>query len=239
MAVAYQLDHAADQPGGTSVLVVRTPGFARAAYLPLVRALKADGADVWEIGFLPRQQTSRDYVEAIREVRRSLPDDLDVVAHGLGATLTLMAVSDLHPRRMFLLAPMLSVPHGPAVEALAKAPLGAAIDLRTPFPWRSGSLQHVVGLDLPLEVVSGPFAAEILAWRSAPIDLAGVDVPVWLGFSSGDDIATMEDSLPASRALPKRKIVRFGLNRFDASDFEHGDMLTSRAPIRTLVRAMR
>lgn len=238
MNPAYELEHVADHPGRTAVLVVRTPGFAPAAYLPLLRALAAEREDVWIVSFPPREQTSADIREALRLARSRLPSDLDIVAHGVGATIALMSWSDLRPREMYLLAPVLAVPSGPPADALSRGTFGPAIDPRVPFPWNGGSLQDIIGVH-DLEVVSGPLAREVLGWRPAPVDLQSVDVPVWVGFSNGDDVATVEDSLTASRALPRRRIERFGLNRFDPRDYEHGELLTERVPIHALLRAMR
>jgi hypothetical protein len=239
LAAAVELVHVTEHGGRDPVLVVRTPGFTVGAFEPLVRALVAEGLDVWEVGFPAREQTSADFVAALGEARAQLPARVDVVAHGVGATLALMAASELHPRGMYLLAPLLVVPEGPPAALLRQLPVGPAVDLASPLPYAGDTLQRRLGVDRgALEPVSGRFAAEVLAWH-APVNLAAVSVPVWVGFSIGDDVATLEDSLTASRALPHRTVVRFGLNRFDPKDFEHGELLTHPVPLRRLARAVR
>ena len=71
-----------------------------------------------------------------------------------------------------------------------------------------------------------------------PLHLDQVRVPVWLGVSAGDALSPVEVVVPASRALPDRELVRFGLNRFDRADFRHGELLVAPEVLRAVRRAV-
>lgn len=225
-------------------LLVVTPGVDLTAFLPLARALRADGMDVQALVFPAAGQTSADYADAIASAAASLPDNTVVVSHGLGATLALLAAPRLHVDRYVLLAPVLDVSPVAVDAFLADQPVAASLDLSHPVEWAGRDARAVLlGPELPdLGVVSGPFAAEVQGWIRAahvPIDLSHVDRPVWIAVSLGDSVASVEAVVPASRALPERHLVRLGINRMDPQDFTHAEMLADRIPIRAATRAAR
>lgn len=226
------------------VLLIVTPGVELTAFLPLARGLTAGGMDVHALVFPAASQTSADYADAIASAGATLPDYTVVVAHGLGATLALQAAPRLEVARYVLLAPVLDLRPLAVSGFLADQPVGAALDLRRSLDWRGRDVASVLlGAQKPaLGVVSGPFAAEVQGWirvGAVPVDLALVDRPVWIAVSLGDNVASVESVVPASRALPDRRLVRLGINRLDAQDYSHGEMLAGKTPVRAAVRAAR
>jgi hypothetical protein len=226
------------------VLVVVTPGFAIDGFLPLIRGLRADGYDVRVLEFDCAGQDAARLAADVAEAARGL-DHPVVVAHGLGATLTLLAAPDLEAERLVLLAPVLDVVPAGTVAWLASLPHGAAVD----FSAARGRVDHedvariLLGDDAPpLTCAPGPFVDDVQGWiadADVPIAFASVDLPVWIGVSLGDDVATVEAVLPASRLLPDHTVVRLGRNRLDPRDYSHADLLMAAVPVRRALDAVR
>jgi len=227
-----------------TVLLVVTPGFQLEGYLPLVWALRGDGRDVRVLTFGCEDQDTEALVDAVVAAAGPLGPDLTVVAHGVGATLVMMAAPRLEADHYVLLAPVLDLWPVAATEWLARQAIPPALDLSDPLAWNDQPVQGVLlGEPVPpLTCAPAPFAAEVQGWiRDAhvPVELAAVTAPVWIAVSSGDDVAAVEAVIPASRALPDRKLVRLGVNRLDGQDFTHGEMLRHAIPVRAAVRAAR
>ena len=231
---------------GEPVLVVTTPGVAFSGYLPLLWALEREGLAVHALRFACRGQGVDDLVEDIGEALDARPVPVTVVAHGLGATLALMA----GPRgervaSYVLLAPVLGVEPGAALDVAASVPVGASAVLDARLEFGDHELSDVLlGEEHPpLGCAPARFAAEVQGWirtREVPVDLSRIEAPVWLGVSLGDDVATVEATVPRSRELGgSRELVRFGRPRLDPLDFDHGQMLTHRIPVRRAARQAR
>ena len=77
---------------------------------------------------------------------------------------------------------------------------------------------------------------EWLSQGGAPLVLERVLAFVWLGVSLGDEMSPVEATVPASRRLPSRRLVRFGINRFDSKDFSHWELLSEPVPLRAAAR---
>lgn len=226
---------------GTALLVV-TPGFERAAFLPLQRALVREGQGVvWVDG--PPPASVADAVGLIAEATRAHPD-ATVVAHGVGATFALMAAKEAPAARYVLLAPVLGVVPSPLMQDLAASPAPPSVDLAVGGRWRDRDVLDVLlGPVTPeLNVLSGTLVAELQGWVRAgrvPVDLSAVQAPVWLEIGLTDEVATVEAVVPASRLLPHRRLVRPGMTRFNPQDFTHGEILTHPIPTRLAARAVR
>lgn len=223
--------------GPDAAMVVVTPGWPVASFLPLARALAADGHGVWLVELPCAGQGPDDLAAEIAAARAQIAGPVTVVAHGLGAPLALMAHLDAD--RYALLAPVLGARPLAALDAL---PRGVAVDLSTPVPFAGTTAQAALFGDVTLGCTPGPLLDAARAWGAAgavPVDLAGVDAPVWIGVSLGDAFANVESVVPASRALPDRTLVRMGLDAFDPRDYDHAALLVDRRPIRRLVRALR
>lgn len=223
-----------------NALLVVTPGFEATAFLPLRRALEREGVQVRTLDFPVAGQSSVDYAAAISAAADAMPEHTVLVAHGFGATLSLMA--DPNVERMVLLAPVLAVVPEALVRDLALAPPHAVVDLRTPYLWHERDVAAVLlGRPVPeLGLVSGAFVAEVQGWirdGHVPVDLGRVEVPVWIAVGLADEVATVEATVPASRTLPDRALVRLGANRFDARDYTHADLLQDPVPVRVAARA--
>lgn len=223
-----------------NALLVVTPGFEATAFLPLRRALEREGVQVRTLEFEVAGQSSGDYAATIAAAADRMPEHTVLVAHGFGATLSLMA--DPNVERMVLLAPVLAVVPEALVRDLALLPPHGAVDLRTPYLWHERDVAAVLlGRPVPdLGLVSGAFVVEVQGWvrdGHVPLDLGRVEVPVWIAVGLADEVATVEATVPASRTLPDRRLVRLGANRFDPRDYTHGDLLQNEVPVRVAARA--
>ncbi len=223
-----------------NALLVVTPGFEATAFLPLRRALEREGVQVRTLEFPVAGQTSSDFAAAITAAADAMPEHTVLVAHGFGATLSLMA--DPHVERMVLLAPVLAVVPQTSVRDLAAVPAPAVVDLSARYAWHDrDAASLLIGRPVPdLGYVSGAFVAEVQGWirdGHVPVDLGRVDIPVWIAVGLADEVATVEATVPASRTLPDRALVRLGANRFDPRDYTHADLLQDEVPVRVAARA--
>lgn len=220
----------------TALLIV-TPGFDEVGFLPLQRAIEREGVGVVRV-VLPPPASVAEAVEGISAAQRAHPD-ATVVAHGLGATLAVLAAERGAAPRYVLLAPVLGVVPSPLMASLAASPPSPAVSLRV--GGEGSPAQVLLGPDAPpLSAWGGGFAAELQSWVLAghvPVHLGAVTAPVWLAVGLTDEVATVEAVVPASRALPRRRLVRVGMTRFDPQDYSHGQMLTASVPTRLAARA--
>ncbi|MEZ4321574.1 MAG: hypothetical protein R3F61_29140 [Myxococcota bacterium] len=228
------------------MLLVMTPGLGLDAYRPLLSALRDAGHEVRVVDHPCANQDSAALAAGIARAAEGLPDDTVVVAHGLGATLALMADPELHVERYVLLAPVLA--HWPvkASKAVAAASIEGgshAVELASLGESGRGLAASLLG-DEPVSLgcVPGRFAMEVQSWAGGdplPLDLAGITHPVWMAVSLGDDVAGVEVVVEASRALPDRELVRLGVTRLDPQDYSHLGLLVREVPIRAAVGALR
>jgi len=222
-------------------LVIVTPGMGRDAFQPLVSELERASVQVRVQEFGCGLGGVGAHVDAlVAELQRGDGDEV-VVAHGYGATLALLAAERGPQRREVLLAPVLGPLPGPLGAWLAEQPVGQALDLREPLRWQGRDVWGLlVGAEPDGSCVSAAAAREAAGWMRAgpPLHLDQVRVPVWLGVSAGDALSPVEVVVPASRALPDRELVRFGLNRFDRADFRHGELLVAPEVLRAVRRAV-
>ncbi|MEQ1504577.1 MAG: hypothetical protein ABMB14_20225 [Myxococcota bacterium] len=224
-------------PAAAEVVVVVTPGVGLDAYRPLLAALANEDVDPVVITV----PCSGDAEALAAIVRRRLAevDQPVVVAHGLGATLALLADADVH--QYVFLGPVLGVPGAAALDDLATVPVGARVDLRAPRPWGEHDLRQVLlGATLPaLGCFPAALARDLQGWiaaRHVPLALDQVTAPVWLGVGLLDELAPPEVVIPTSRALPDRTVVRLGIARFDPVDYDHAALLAEPAPLRAAAR---
>jgi hypothetical protein len=224
--------------GHDPVLVVVTPGWPVEAFLPLARALAADGHRVGLLELPCAGQGPAALAAEITAARDTVPGHVTVVAHGVGAALALLARPD--DADYALLSPLLGARPLAAVAALPDG--GAAADLGVPIPFGDTTVQRVLFGEVSLGCTPGPLLDAVQAWSLAgvvPVDLAAIDAAVWLGVSLGDAFANVEAVVPASRALPRHTVARMGIDSLDPRDYDHVGMLVEPRPIRRLVRAVR
>lgn len=220
------------------VLLVVTPGVALESYGPLLDALGGADAGVTVVDAPCAGQDSAELADAVRRAAARL-DRPVVVAHGLGATLALMA-DPPEVERYVLLAPVLA--HLPVVDsrAFAGVPVAGPVELAGDGRL-SAARDRLVGPGLTYGCAPAGFAAEVAAWAGGapiPLDLGAVDAPVWMAVSLRDDVAGVEVVVPASRALPARTLVRLGVNRLDPRDYDHAALLLDPAPIAAAAAAV-
>lgn len=220
---------------GQEVLVVQTPGLSRGAYAPLVHALEQEGLHPRVVGF---DCGSHDLADLVDQLVAAAGPELVVVAHGLGATLALEAAPRLQGARFVLSAPILGVVPQPGLLEAVQGDVGASVVLS------EARAAPLLGEPVPeLSCVPVPFAAEVQSWvraGSVPLDLAAVDEPVFMVLSLGDDVATVEATLPAARQLAgPRRVLRVGISRFDPQDYQHAQLLSEPRLLRVLAREAR
>jgi len=224
-----------------SALVVVSPGMERMAFQPLIDELVASSIDVRILRFgcdLPGVDA---HLSRLDEVVRAGAEDEVLVAHGYGATLLLLGAEHLPTRRLVLLAPVVGPVQGPLVDHLSALPIGLSLDLGEALLWREmDAWALMVGGSHRGRCVSAEAAREAQAWlrTGPPLHLLQVSSPVWLGVGAGDEVSPLEVVVPMTRALPARTLVRFGINRFDAADFSHGELLESPQVLRAVRQAV-
>ena len=186
-------------------------------------------------------RTSDSLVQLLREKDRELGGNYSLVAHGLGASLSLLAAPRLRADEYILLAPILDLSPSRAMASLGELKITGPIDLSRESTWSGLDIREVLLGESGVMngCLSMGLASEIQGWLHSgevPLRLEAVDAPIWLGLSLGDEMSTVEAVVPASRRIPNRRLVRFGINRFDERDFSHWELLTSPVPLRVAVR---
>ncbi len=241
-AAPYTLWDAAPHTATDPVLVVATPGFERPSYLPLVHALTEAGRDVHLLEFPCRDQDAKSLAASVAEAAATLPADTPVLAHGVGATLALMAHPSHPASRYVLMAPVLDVQGVAATDHLAEQELGQSVHLGGTAEWNGRQLTPLlIGGEVKLGCAPVGLARDLQTWVQqdhVPLSLDAIEAPVWMAVSIGDDIASIEAVVPASRRLPNRELVRLGVNRLDGQDFSHGELLTHPTSIHAAVHAL-
>ncbi len=220
---------------GQEVLVVQTPGVSRGSYAPLVHALEQEGLEPRVVGF---DCGSHDTAALVDQLVAAAGPEPVVVAHGLGATLALKAAPRLQGARFVLSAPVLGVLPQPGLLEAVQGDVGLSVVLS------EARAAVLLGEPVPaLGCVPVPFAAEVQSWvrsGAVPLDLAAVDEPVFMVLSLGDDVASVEATLPAARRLGgPRRVLRLGLSRLDPRDYEHIQLLVEPRVLRVLAREVR
>jgi hypothetical protein len=218
------------------VLVVVSPGFSLQSHAPLIRAIMNEGYVTHAHTFPCTGQDSHAMASSIATTAAELTRPYVVVAHGAGATLSLMAADGLQAESYVLLAPILDVWPIAAFEWLQTKQLEPGINLSTPATWQGHDLHTLLlGEEAPaLSCVSLGLAREAQQWLANGIPtqhLKDIESPVFIAVSLGDNLSTMEAVVPASRQLPNRTLMRMGVKRFDPVDFTHVQMLTHSVPI--------
>ncbi len=222
--------------------MVATPGVTIEGHAPLLRALR-EVAEV-DVVAMPCSGDSAAMVGAIRRAVAAQPRPPVVVAHGIGATLVLLAAPFLSAERLVLAAPVLRPPRSEALTWLISREQIGQVDLGAPLSWRERPIQEVLlGRHEPelLTCVSSALVREVVGWSNAgsiPLDLDAVPQAVWIAMGLLDEVAQPEVLVASSRELQQRKLVRLGITRMDPRDFGHLDLLVDPIPIRAMVRAV-
>ena len=250
-----------DQPrrDGRAAMVVVTPGYEPEAFEPLAEALGKRGLDVHVLSFACTPMDTAAMAEAMVEAAARLEESPVVVAHGLGASLALMAGDRLAASHLVLLGPAIAAWPSEAADLAAAITVGPQVDLGVSIDqWTTGRsidprpvlafggsdvASVLLGDSPPLQAcASGPYAAEVQQWYrqgGPPVALDTIDTPVWIGVGLLDRLAPVEAVIPASRELAQRELVRLGITRLDGRDFNHLDLLRERVPLRLAARAAR
>lgn len=222
------------------VLLVTTPGVELEGYQPLIRAFRDRDVEPVLVS-LPCSGDAAALSETVGRAVRAHPGAV-VVAHGLGATLALVGAPDAEVARWVLLGPVLGVPTTGSVRQVATLPVAGAVALDR-AAWVDGhDLRRVLLGDRlpPLGCFPAALARDVQGWiraGSVPVPLESVTAPVWMGVGLLDELAPPEVSVPASRRLADRELVRLGITRLDPVDYDHAALLSDPAPVRAAVRA--
>lgn len=238
-AADVTLTDVAPDTAANPVLVVATPGVELPSYQPLLTTLRERGHDAHLLEFGCGALDTERLAREVQVARDTLGPATPVLAHGFGATLAL-ASHRAGDGDYVLLAPVLKLPALALTEHLAGLEVGASVLLSQPHEWNGHDAAKLLVGELELGCVPAPFAAEVQGWvgSSVPLSLPEVDSDVFIVVSAGDQLAPVEATVPASRALPRRELVRLGLGRLDHQDFDHGELLTHPTPVRVAARAL-
>jgi hypothetical protein len=223
------------------VVVVLSPGFSFAEHRPLFDEILRAEHDLHVVGASCVARGSDSLIQSLREKDRELGGHYTVVSHGLGASLALMAAPELRADQYVLLGPVLDVLPSRAMASLGELEITGPVDLDQSWSWSGLDLREVLlgRAGVMSGCLSMGLAAELQGWLRTgrlPLELEAIDEPVWLGLSLADEMSPVEVVVPASRRFSNRRLVRFGINRFDERDFSHWDLLTDPTPLRVAVR---
>lgn len=206
------------------MVVVGSPGVPAEAYDAWTGRMAHGGRDVQFVA-ASCDATLDSLIADVIEVASHSPGELVLVGHGLGGTVAVMAAPQVSPVRLVLLAPVLGWKH--PSKALEEAAAGGG----------AGVLE-IAGGNCAFSPI-GESAAQWVVTRTVPVALDQIDAPAWIGVSLGDNVASVEDVVPASRDLARRELVRFGFDHLNRTDFDHGQLLSHPVPIKAAVRALR
>lgn len=223
------------------VVVVMSPGFSFEEHLPLFEELARGGHELHVVGSSCAARGSSSLIERLRVKDRELGGEYTVVSHGLGATIALLAAPELRADEYVLFGPVLEVLPSRSMASLAEPVISRPIELEREPSWSTVDLREVLlgRAKVMNGCLSMGLARELQGWLengTAPLKLEQIEAFVWLGISLGDEMSTVEGTVPASRRLPNRRLVRFGINRLDARDYNHWDMLSDPVPLRAGAR---
>ncbi len=221
---------------GVEILLVTSPGLSVGLYAPLVRELREAGARVTPVSF-PCSGDAASLSGAVARVGRGRP--VVVVAHGVGATLALMAADRLEVARWVLVGPVLDVVPGPWQAEVASMPEVAALDLSR-VRWDRADAVLGAGWTEVGTCVAPGLARDVRGWLRTglvPVDPTAVPEPVWVEVGLLDEVSAVEATVPAARRFPDATVVRPGIARLDPRDYRHLDLVREPAPVRLAARA--
>ncbi len=213
------LGHAAE-PRVPTVTLLITPGLQPHSFSTLRRKLDR-GRHPVQLVTVPCPSGGRE--ETIRYLERLNVDDTVVVAHGIAVPWAIDA--GLHPTGWVWLAPLLDV--WPANDHLTQEVA-------------SRRATHVS--QAYSACASEPLSSSLqsLADGSAQTDIPQqLSAPVVALVSAGDDIATVEASLPIMLTSPLITVRRVGIGAWGHQDLDHTEFITTRRGHRQVRRALR
>jgi hypothetical protein len=233
---------------GPVALVVSTPGFGDAAYVPLVEAIESEGIDAWLLSFPVEHQQPDHIIEraipgAVHELAQA-GRTVGLVGHGLGGTLAAAAATRgdtvRGPDAIALLgAPLQLVPSALTGWMLHHPipPGGLNLNDQQEILWEEQpALELLLGEPLPhLERVSSDWLHALSDWlmTGRTFSLDGLACPAWVGASGLDNLAPPESVRPFAGPAT---FERFGLQHFDPHVPDHADLLRDEHSTRVLAR---
>lgn len=172
-------------------------------------------------------------------MRAEALDQPVVLAHGLGATVSLMAGARLHARRMVLLAPVLASPNHLLLQESLVAWQGVEAKNLS-----SSDDRHLawMGSETPAPgCFAEGFREDLVAWMSegtVPLVFDQVATPLWVGGALLDEWSPPEVLVPTARAHGF-SVYRLGRHNFAPHDVGHGSMIGDRWVRRRVLREVR
>ena len=226
---------------GPTILVVATPGLGREAYLPLTTSLRRAGLSPVLLEHSCRGQDAHDLAHEI-EIAVDQHRPRVVLAHGLGATLVLMADINASVGTLVLMSPIVEMDSNGVFAWLSRLPVGPSGRLDGTVTWDGVSVEELLwGQErLPLTCAPVPFMGEVSDWmrgETVPVQVATIHQRVWVGISLGDRVSGLEYTVPGTNGLPCKRRVHFGVMAFHRRVFSHGDLLTPPIAVRKMTRA--
>jgi len=229
--------------GGPRALIVLDPALQPQAVVRLVDALESEGIDAWLLDAATGGGSADDVVATLLPAARAALPGAALVGAGLGGTLAARVALDEPPPALALLGAPLSFPHSALTAWLIDLDVPAdGLDLSTVTDSRwhvQAALPLLLGEPLPpLDRVSQAWLQGLQAWGRAdqPVDLTGVEFPVWAGVGDLDELAPAEDVRPW--LPPGADFVRFGYLHLDRHPYTSRDLLADPHPAQVLARAL-
>lgn len=210
----------AAEPREPTVTLLVTPGLAPSSFSTLRRKLDR-GRDTVQLATVPCPSSDRQGTIAF--LQKLDADNTVVVAHGVAVPWAVEA--GLDPTGWVWLAPLLDI--WPTDDQLPP-------DL---VARRAG---HLSKAHSACSSTSLSTSLRELAEGVEPLDLQqGLGSPVVALVSAGDDIATVEASLPILMTSPNVTVRRVGIGGWGHQDLDHTDLITTRRGHRQVRRALR
>jgi hypothetical protein len=211
-------------PKRPRVVVVDTPGVARASFLFWEQSLEEAGFDAWRLEFSAEVDRPERLMAAVRELDELWADQAySVVAHGYGARWVVDA--DLHAEKMILVG----APLGPQlVPTLASV---SSLPIQDGLPWPG----ELLG---PLE--QEPLALSLAqAYLDFGTGLSALDpsAPVMIFASGRDVVGPPECNRLPSQNWSDREFFR--LDSFSFQEASHGELLRDPVLLRKIIRSLR
>ena len=222
------------------VLLVLNPAFSFEEHLTLVDELQQREHRIHLVGLTCAAPGLDSLSEHILAKERQIAGPYTLIAHGIAASVALQTAPSLRADELILLAPVLDIYPSRAHQSLAAREVTETVSLAKSGAWNEGDeIQALFGQGEWKGCLSMQVAREIQTWMkgNGPVlKLGAIEQPVWVGTSLGDEFSPVEGLVPASRNIPHRQLVRFGINRLDPKDYGHGEFITSKKLVKAAVK---
>jgi pimeloyl-ACP methyl ester carboxylesterase len=222
------------------VLLVLSPGFSFEEHRGLIDEIRRRDHELHIVGSSCAAPGLESLRQEIRSADLEFKGSYTLIAHSVGASVALQVAPEIKADHYILLAPVLGVSASRGLEYLMTLDIHSRVELAQELAWGEDTLQGALLGKMDYSgCLSMGVARDLRSWvreGKLSLPLSSLEVPVWIGTSLGDELSPVEVLVPLSRTIKGRRLVRFGLNRFDPQDYSHGELLMSKRPVRSAVK---